>query len=169
MLRKATALFLLLIFLTGSTGFSLTYHFCTHAGSQYIGSFGVPAHDCEEGMASINAGKDCCHKEDVQKQEHEETSCCITPHTETQIDHAEKDHAQTHNCCNDQHALLKIKNVVKTASVTAPVIVFPIELPVFQAQYISSPAESISLSYAGEHPPDEHPSDLTILNSAFRI
>jgi hypothetical protein len=165
MLRKAGALILLLIFLTGSTGFSLTYHFCAHSGSTYIGSFGIPAHNCEKEKVQATLEKDCCHKEEPKK----ETSCCSSTGAEKEETCTRPERPETHSCCNDQHTLLKIKHVVKSVSVTAPMIAFPLELPVHSALQVNPETQSVSFLRPEARSPDDPVPDLNVLNSVFRI
>jgi|GEM_PF-4740541 len=165
MLRKATALVLLFIFLTGTTGFSLTLHFCTHSGAEYIGSFGIPAHDCKKERIQKN-DENCCH---APVPESPVRSCCSPVHTKPETSCKETGHKPEHSCCDDSHALLKVKNLAKTQPVSTLPVLFPVALPTFQVSVPTDIIEDPSFIFPDAHPPDDYDPDLCVLNSVFRI
>ena len=80
MKRKAIALFLLIIFISGSMGFAITEHYCSSSGESRFYWSPTFTHDCKE---KKQTEKSCCKEEKIiesccKKTEKEPLNNCIS-------------------------------------------------------------------------------------------
>lgn len=167
MYRKWLASVLLILFLTGSTGFQFITHTCTHSGTRYYSSFGSPDHSCEDKSTTETTAEDCCHKEPAPVSETK--SCCNKNTTSTEAAGNIVPAGHSHNCCTDEARYFRVNTFSKAGSYAGLPVMHPQEMPQQPGlQQIISSFSSLFSAWQ-PHPPEHQSKAVQSLLCVFRI
>lgn len=151
-MRRMVSIFLLLVFLPGSTGFCLTAHFCSHSGLTYFSSWGKVQHDCEEDRPA--APDACCLPKKQVAVQQNTRSCCAAPQQQ-EVSTEQEATAPAHSCCSDQKTYHKLDHILPAAPAFTPVVLsFDLPLPLFNTEAISAGGHTAVHSPPHDPPPD---------------
>lgn len=137
MKRRGLAIFLLLLLLQGSLGFSLTRHYCTHSGEEIYALGNAVNHACEKKNEIIS----CCVKTECKEpvaccnknESYSQNNCIVTTHD-----------AETDDCCTNQQTYFYIERSVVKINSSLQIVLPIVHLiaKIYSFVFISQPSIS---------------------------
>lgn len=162
MCRRILSVFMLIIFVTGVHGFSITRHYCSHSGEELFSIWEAPKHDCGKHQTKTQAT--CCKKDEKPFDNKKATDCC------KKTEYLLLKPKESSNCCtNNQHFFQVSNQFIKTSTTFLSLELSQIllyHIIGFNNYWVLSLNQQTVLR---PHPPDNIASPTLSFISVFRI